>query len=92
MKSIVNKVIGKGIGKMAETVMDESKQNQEILPYCPLTGVRVLEYGSTQFSFSGLQVTWWHCPACSDWHLLTVKISQEKESPCVEPECQPLPL
>ncbi len=77
---------------MAETLMDESKQDQEISPYCPLTGVRVLEYGSTQFSLSGLQVVWWHCPACSGWHLLTTKMSQEKEISHVDSVYQPSPV
>lgn len=77
---------------MAETLMDESKKNQEISPYCPLTGVRVLEYGSKQFSLSGLQVTWWHCPACSGWHLLTTKIDQEKEVSHIDPVYQLSPV
>lgn len=65
---------------MGEKAIDETRQNQEIVSYCPLTGVRVLELGSTQFSISGVSVTWWHCPACNGWHVLTTKLSQVKET------------
>jgi hypothetical protein len=74
---------------MAEEATDKTKQNLEIQPYCPLTGVWVLEYSSKQFSISGLSVTWWHCPACKGWHILTTKTSQEKEFPRAEPFYQP---
>lgn len=59
---------------------EESKQNQEIQTYCPITGVRVLEYGSKQFSISGLYITWWHCPACTGWHVVSTKLNQENEN------------
>ncbi len=77
---------------MNEKLMGGSKQNPGISNYCPLTGGRVLEYGSIQFSFSGLYVTWWHCPACNGWHLLTTKVNQEPEGSRVDPVGQPLVL
>ena len=64
---------------MAEKVLDGLRQNQEVQTYCPTTGIRVLEYGSKQFSIPGLYVTWWHCLVCSGWHILTTGINQEKE-------------
>lgn len=73
---------------MGEKVIDETRQNQEIQSYCPLTGVRVLEYGSRQFSISGLSVTWWHCSACNGWHILTTRLNQAKDSARVEPAFQ----
>jgi hypothetical protein len=73
-------------------LIDKSNQNQESQPYCPLTGVRVLEYGSKQISLSGLLVTWWPCPACNGWHILTTKMNQEEESSKLEPIYQPISL
>jgi hypothetical protein len=63
---------------MGNKPMDE-KQNGELQTYCPLTGVWVLEFGSKQFSISGLSVTWWHCPACNGWHILTTRVNQASD-------------
>jgi formate dehydrogenase maturation protein FdhE len=65
--------------------MQEAKQDQEVQTYCPTTGVRVLEYGSKQFTISGLCVTWWHCSACTGWHIVTTKAHQEKEASRILP-------
>ena len=77
---------------MLEKVNEESKQNFDIQTYCPLTGVRILESCTKQFSISGLMVTWWHCPACSGWHILTSRLNQEQNIPRGEASYQPLPL
>jgi lipopolysaccharide biosynthesis regulator YciM len=71
-----------------KAIIDEKKQNQEIQTYCPLTGVRVLEYGSKQFTISGMSVTWWHCPTCNGWHILTTRLSQAKDSAIKDPAFQ----
>ena len=75
---------------MTEKAMDGLKQNLEASTYCPLTGVQVLEYGSKQFSISDLHITWWNCPACGGWHILTTKMKREKDNVTVEPSYQPL--
>ncbi|MCK6624807.1 MAG: hypothetical protein L6R45_06485 [Anaerolineae bacterium] len=64
--------------------LEASKQSQEIQAYCPVTGVRVLEYGSKQFSISGFYVTWWHCPACNGWHVVSTKLNSDKENARIE--------
>ena len=77
---------------MDQTNVNKLNQDQESSTYCPLTGVRVLEYGSKQFSISGVTVTWWHCVACNGWHLLTSKMNPEKESAEVKMGFQSLTL
>ncbi|MFN8457184.1 MAG: hypothetical protein U0401_21400 [Anaerolineae bacterium] len=53
--------------------------------YCSLTGVQVLEYASKRFAIADWHVTWWNCPACGGWHILTTKTGQEKDGVKVEP-------
>lgn len=77
---------------MFEKVKEESDQNTNIQTYCPLTGSRIWEYAVKQFSISGLLVTWWHCPACGGWHLLTTTAGQEQNIPRTEPNPSPLLL
>lgn len=73
---------------MSNKTMEEARQNEQLQTYCPLTGVRVLESGSKQFSVSGVSVTWWHCPACNGWHVLTTKLTQVKDGSGMEPSYQ----
>lgn len=77
---------------MFEKVKEEPNQNPNIQTYCPLTGVRIWEYAVKQFSISGLLVTWWHCPACSGWHILTTTLNQEQDVPRAEPKFPSLAL
>ncbi len=69
-----------------------SRQNATGSTHCPLSGVQVLEYASKKFTIAEWQVTWWNCPSCGGWHLLTTKNNQEKESLPVDPSYQPTPL
>lgn len=54
---------------MAGKLKDLGKSSNTQTLYCPITHTPVTAEDQRYLSLGGEVAIWWHCPACSGWHV-----------------------
>ena len=67
----------KGLPNVTAKFMDIALQSSTANVHCPISERQVTAGQSKRIVFPGGQATWWHCPVCQGWHLITLT---EKET------------
>jgi len=57
---------------MTAKFINNTDQNSQAIGQCPIANQQIATGPSKQISFPGGQATWWQCPACQGWHIVTL--------------------